>query len=279
MTSAPPAPRKRFGQHFLHDPMVLSRIVAAIAPRTDDHLVEIGPGLGALTLPLLQEAGRVEAVELDRDVIPHLRERCAGSGELIIHQADALSFDFQSLALQGSLRLVGNLPYNVATPLLFHLLDQLHPVDSLNPPLVRDMHFMLQREVVERLAAHPGGGSYGRLSVMVQYRCSVERLFTVAAGCFRPPPRVESAVVRLRPHAIPPVVVADHHSFALLVRQVFSQRRKTVRNTLRDLLAETAIREAGVDPGARPEVLSIAQFARLAEALPQAQARSSNEVV
>jgi len=267
MTSAPPAPRKRFGQHFLHDPMVLSRIVSAIAPHTDEHLVEIGPGLGALTVPLLKVAGKLEAVELDRDVIPHLRERCAGFGELIIHQADALSFDFRALALEGPLRLVGNLPYNVATPLLFHLLDQLHPVDSPNPPQVLDMHFMLQREVVDRLSARPGGTSYGRLSVMVQYRCSVERLFTVAAGSFRPPPRVESAVVRLRPHATPPVIVADHHAFALLVRQIFSQRRKMVRNTLRGLLTETAIRESGVNPDDRPEVLSISQLARLAEAL------------
>ncbi|CAK0772400.1 hypothetical protein CCP3SC15_4560001 [Gammaproteobacteria bacterium] len=189
LPTPPPAPRKRFGQHFLHDPRVLSRIVAAIAPQTEEHVVEIGPGLGALTLPLLREVGRLEVVELDRDVIPHLRERCAGIGELIIHQADALAFDFRSLATQGPLRLVGNLPYNVATPLLFHLLDQLHPVESaVGPPQVVDMHFMLQREVVERLAARSGEPSYGRLSVMVQYRCSVERLFIVSAGAFRPPP-------------------------------------------------------------------------------------------
>ena len=264
-----PAPRKRFGQHFLQDSSVLARIVAAIAPLPTDHLVEIGPGLGALTLPLLQAVGRLEVVEFDRDLIPHLRARCAAVGELTIHQADALAFDFSTLATCAPLRLVGNLPYNIATPLLFHLLGQLSPLQTPGPSRMVDMHFMLQREVVERLAAWPGSEHYGRLSVMIQYHCHVERVLIVPAGAFRPPPRVESAVVRLRPHARSPVVVSNYQHFAQLVRQAFSQRRKTVRNTLRGLLTEASIQAAGVDPGARPEVLSLAQFARLAEGLTQ----------
>lgn len=269
--SAPPAPRKRFGQHFLHDPGVLARLVSAIAPQPGECLVEIGPGRGALTLPLLQIAKRLEVIELDRDVIPYLEARCSDAGDLLVHQADALAFDFSLLARQKPLRLVGNLPYNVATPLLFHLLDQLHPVDAVEAPRFVDMHFMLQHEVVERLAASPGNADYGRLSVMIQCRCSVDRLFTVPAGAFHPPPQVKSSVVRLRPHVIPPIKMQNHHLFSLLVRQAFSQRRKTIRNTLRGLLTESAIQEAGVDPGARPEVLSLVQFACLAESLQEIQ--------
>ncbi|CAK0768690.1 Ribosomal RNA small subunit methyltransferase A [Gammaproteobacteria bacterium] len=272
-------PRKRFGQHFLHDPGVLARIIAAINPKLGENVIEIGPGRGALTLPLLREIGRLEAIELDRDLIPYLQKRCAAAGELIIHQADALSFDFSSLTSRGMPRLVGNLPYNVATPLLFHILDQLHPTElSPGPPRMIDMHFMLQREVVDRLVAHPGESSYGRLSVMIQSRCRVERLFTVSAGAFHPPPRVESAVARLLPHAIPPVVIADYLHFEYLVRQVFSQRRKTVRNTLRGLLTDSAIESAGVDPSDRPEVLSMNQFARLTQEWSASLKRNQKDV-
>lgn len=252
--------RKRFGQHFLHDPAILGRLVSVIAPQPNQFLVEIGPGLGALTLPLLRAADQLIAIELDRDLIPLLQERCTGIGNLVLHQADALSFDF--LTLPRPLRIVGNLPYNVATPILFHLLDQLYEEGA---PKFVDMHFLLQREVVDRMAAKPGESAYGRLSVMIQYRCEVTRLFLVPAGAFRPPPKVESAVVRLKPHLIPPVKILDIARFSSLVRQAFSQRRKTIRNNLRGWLTENEIQSVGVDLGARPEVLSLEQFAKLAE--------------
>ncbi|CAK0774080.1 Ribosomal RNA small subunit methyltransferase A [Gammaproteobacteria bacterium] len=255
-------PRKRFGQHFLHDPVILDRLVSAIAPQPGQHLVEIGPGLGVLTLPLLRAIDRLIAIELDRDLIPLLQERCTGIGNLVLHQADAISFDF--LALPRPLRILGNLPYNVATPILFHLLDQLY--EEREPKFV-DMHFLLQREVVERMAAKPGESAYGRLSVMVQYRCEVTRLFSVPAGAFRPLPKVESAVVRLKPHLTPPVKISDIVQFSSLVRQAFLQRRKTIKNNLRGWLTADEIQSAGVDPGARPEVLSLEQFSRLAELL------------
>jgi 16S rRNA (adenine1518-N6/adenine1519-N6)-dimethyltransferase len=250
-------PRKRFGQHFLHDAGVIARIVAGIAPRPGDRMVEIGPGLGALTEPLLRQLGRLHAVELDRDVVPALTERRADMGELIIHEADALTFDFSRLAShEGKLRLAGNLPYNISTPLIFHILTSSSQID--------DMHFLLQREVVERITATPGSGDYGRLSVMVQYRCRCERLFNVANGAFRPPPKVESTLLRLTPYERPPVRVEDDQRFALVVRQAFSQRRKTLRNNLRDLLSAAAIEGADVDPGLRPENLTLEQFAALA---------------
>ena len=182
-------PRKRFGQHFLHDPQVIARIVAAIHPVPGEQLVEIGPGLGALTRPLLQAARELDVVELDRDLLEPLQTRCAGLGTLRIHQADALAFDFARLRGEGPrLRVAGNLPYNISTPLLFHLLAQSEQI--------HDLHFMLQQEVVERMAAGPGEDAYGRLSVMLQYRCQVEALFTVGPDAFQPPPRVWSAVVR-----------------------------------------------------------------------------------
>ncbi len=249
-------PRKRFGQHFLHDPGVIRRIVAAIAPRPGDHLVEIGPGEGAITFELLRAAGRMDAVELDRDLVGPLRERSRGIGELVVHGADALRFDFCSLAAGGErLRLVGNLPYNVSTPLLFHLLDQSR--------CIRDMHFMLQKEVVERMAAEPGGRDYGRLSVMLQARCEVVPLFTIGPGAFRPPPKVDSAVVRLVPLAQLPDI-ADQAVFARLVAAAFAQRRKTLRNGLKGLLTAEAIAALGVDPGARAEQLPLDDFVRLA---------------
>ncbi|HXG28593.1 MAG TPA: 16S rRNA (adenine(1518)-N(6)/adenine(1519)-N(6))-dimethyltransferase RsmA, partial [Nevskiales bacterium] len=185
-------PRKRFGQHFLHDPGVIHRILAALAPQPGQTLVEIGPGLGALTVPLLQQAGELHVVELDRDVIPRLEAACAGHGRLIVHAADALRFDFRALAPPGGrLRLVGNLPYNISTPLLFHLLAQ---ADA-----IADMLFMLQKEVVERMVAQPGEPAYGRLSVSLAAQAAVEALFTVGRGAFRPPPKIESAVVRVVP--------------------------------------------------------------------------------
>jgi 16S rRNA (adenine1518-N6/adenine1519-N6)-dimethyltransferase len=251
-------PRKRFGQHFLHDPAVVRRIVAVIAPQPGDRLVEIGPGEGAITFELLRAAGHLDAIELDRDLVEPLRARSAGLGELVVHSADALCFDFCSLAGAGEkLRLAGNLPYNISTPLLFHLLDQ--------AACIRDMHFMLQKEVVERMAAQPGGKDYGRLSVMLQARCEVIPLFTVGPGAFRPPPKVDSAVVRLLPLAHP-LPIPDRALFARIVAAAFAQRRKTLRNGLKGLLDAETIAALGIDPGARAEQLALADFARLAAA-------------
>jgi len=249
-------PRKRFGQNFLHDPAIIDRIVAAIQPRPGDRLVEIGPGQGAITLPLLQAAGRLVVIELDRDLILPLQARCRAAGELTIHNTDALRFDFCQLATGGPLQVVGNLPYNISTPLLFHLLAQ--------GDCIREMFFMLQKEVVERMAAAPGGGSYGRLSVMLQYRCRVTPLFGIGPGAFNPPPRVESAFVHLAPHPAPPVTVDDEQVFSELVRRAFAQRRKTLRNTLREMMSAEEISSAGIDPTRRAETLSLEQFAGLA---------------
>lgn len=247
--------RKRFGQHFLHDEPVIQRLLMAIAPQPGQHLVEIGPGRGVLTEPLLAAVGELDAVELDRDLVADLQTRLAGSG-LHLHAADALAFDFAALRTDDRLlRIVGNLPYNISTPLLFHLLTQ--------ADVIADMHFMLQKEVVQRMAAEPGGRDYGRLSVMVQTVCQVESLFTVGAHAFHPAPKVDSAVVRLVPYAQPPVAIDDQAQFTHLVAQAFSQRRKTLRNSLRGGLDASAIQAAGIDPSARPEVLSPQDFATL----------------
>ncbi len=259
-SSGSPAPhraRKRFGQHFLHDPGVIARIVAAIDPQAGERLVEIGPGLGALTLPLLDRIGRLEVVELDRDVIPRLAERAAGRGELVIHEADALDFDFGALRGAGpKLRICGNLPYNISTPLLFHLLK--------SHAAITDMHFMLQKEVVARMAGSPSTKAYGRLTVMLAVHCRVERLFDVGPGAFRPPPRVDSAIVRLIPHAHPPFPVADPVRFAAVVAAAFGQRRKTLRNALDGVVDVPGFAAAEVDPGRRAETLEPREFARLA---------------
>jgi len=248
--------RKRFGQHFLHDPAVIARIVRCIAPQPGDALIEIGPGLGALTRPLLERAGTLRAVEIDRDVIPHLRDHCAGAGELVIIEADALSVDFA--AMGNDLRLTGNLPYNISTPLLFRLLGQ--------AAHIRDMHFMLQREVVDRMAAAPGEPAYGRLSVTLAARARVERLFTVGRGAFRPPPQVESAVVRMVPRA-PAFAIDDLALFDRVVTRAFAQRRKTLLNALKGLARRADLEAAGLDPGERAERIAPAAFARLANRL------------
>lgn len=251
--------RKRFGQNFLHDPHVIQRIVKSIRPREGQHMVEIGPGEGALTRELLPILGQLDVVELDRDLIPLLESKFATLGELRVHQADALKFDFCQLSPgPAQLRVVGNLPYNISTPLLFHLLDMSH--------CIQDMHFMLQKEVVQRITAKPGSGQYGRLSVMMQYHCQTEMLFTVGPGAFRPAPRVDSAIVQLTPYRQPPVEV-DPVILAQLVTRAFGQRRKTLRNNLKGLLDTGAIEAQGIDPGVRPECLSLEEFARLAQAL------------
>jgi 16S rRNA (adenine1518-N6/adenine1519-N6)-dimethyltransferase len=252
--------RKRFGQNFLHDAGVIDRILRAIHARPGDRLLEIGPGQGALTEGLLGSGAQLDVVELDKDLIPILNQKFAGQGNFNLHQGDALKFDFNSLgAAPSSLRVVGNLPYNISTPLIFHLLQ--------NASLIRDMHFMLQKEVVERLAAGPGGGDWGRLSIMVQYHCRVEHLFNVGPGAFNPPPKVDSAIVRLVPHTTLPHPAKDHRLLERVVREAFNQRRKTLRNTLKALLPNEAIEAAGVDGSLRPEQLDLAAFVRLADQL------------
>jgi 16S rRNA (adenine1518-N6/adenine1519-N6)-dimethyltransferase len=250
-------PRKRFGQHFLHDPAVIGRIVDAIRPMPGERLVEIGPGEGALTLPLLARGARLTVIELDRDLAAKLRARPEAGGALEVIEGDALKIRLADLAPTGErLRLVGNLPYNVSTPLLFRFIEQAGLID--------DMHFMLQREVVERMAAGPGSKAYGRLSVMLAAACRVEALFDIGPGAFRPPPKVWSSIIRLEPWREPPFPVPDPGRFADVVRHAFGQRRKTLRNALAGLVDEAAIRAAGCDPGARAETLPPAAFARLA---------------
>lgn len=251
-------PRKRFGQHFLHDPQVIRRIVAAIDPRPGQRLVEIGPGRGAITADLLRAAGRLDVVELDRDLIEPLARLGAHLGDLIVHHADALEFALCALYPHERLRLIGNLPYNLSTPLLFRFLDQ--------ADCIRDMHFMLQREVVERIAAAPGSKVYGRLSVMIQAYCRTEPLFRIGPGAFRPAPRVESGFLRLIPHRPLPHPVRDPAWLARLVAQAFAQRRKTLRNSLKGLVDVRLLEDQGLDPGQRAEELSVEAFVRLANA-------------
>ncbi|KAA3629606.1 MAG: 16S rRNA (adenine(1518)-N(6)/adenine(1519)-N(6))-dimethyltransferase RsmA [Proteobacteria bacterium] len=246
-------PRKRFGQNFLHDQSVIQRIVDAIDPRPGQHLVEIGPGQGALTRPLLERAGALEVIELDRDLIEPLRLLDNANARLTVYQADALRFDFGQLVREGRLRVVGNLPYNISTPLLFHLLDQ--------AAVIEDMHFMLQKEVVERMAAQPGGGDWGRLSVMIQYRCAVTPLFVVRPGAFHPPPKVDSMIVRLTPYATPPVTVTEPALLSKVVNQAFSMRRKTLRNALKGWVSPEQWTALAIDSRRRPETLSLAEFA------------------
>jgi 16S rRNA (adenine1518-N6/adenine1519-N6)-dimethyltransferase len=250
-------PRKRFGQNFLESRGVIDRIVGAIAPARGDRMVEIGPGLGALTRPLLERVDRLDVVELDRDLAATLAERLGHPAGLTIHTADALDFDFSALAADAPIRVVGNLPYNISTPLLFHLLDQ---ADS-----IRDMHFMLQKEVVDRICASPGGKAWGRLGVMTQLRADAARLFTVPPGAFRPPPKVDSAIVRIVPRALSDAERAELPVLENVVRSAFAQRRKTLRNTLKGLLDVEAIEAAGIDPGRRAETLTLDDFRRLAD--------------
>lgn len=249
--------RKRFGQHFLQDINVVARMVAAINPQPDDHIVEIGPGLGVLTEALLSYVPEMDAVELDRDIIPKLAKRCGPLGRLNIHAADALRFDFTSLADdERPLRIVGNLPYNISTPLMFHLLESRH--------MIQDMHFMLQKEVVDRLAAEPGNKDYGRLSVIMQYHCQVESLFVVPPDAFVPPPKVNSSIVRLVPYENPVVTVKDVKALETILNAAFSQRRKTLRNTLRGYLSAEQIEAQDIEPGRRAETLSLEEYAKLA---------------
>lgn len=250
-------PRKRFGQHFLTDPGVIDAIVQAINPRKDDIVVEIGPGRGAITGLLAANAGHLHCVELDRDLAAQLRRRYSDVDNVTIHEADALAFDFGGLG--ESLRVVGNLPYNISTPLLFRLLEQ--------RACIADMHFMLQKEVVHRMAAAPGSKAYGRLGIMLGCHLDIEALFDVDPRCFEPPPKVTSAVVRLRP--LPPgrFEIDDEEILGRTVATAFSQRRKTLRNALKSLVDESELAELGIDATARPETLAIADYVALANYL------------
>ncbi|HYP68240.1 MAG TPA: 16S rRNA (adenine(1518)-N(6)/adenine(1519)-N(6))-dimethyltransferase RsmA [Thiobacillaceae bacterium] len=243
------APRKRFGQHFLIDRSIIQAIVDAIDPKPADVLVEIGPGLGALTRPLLDRVPRLHVVELDRDIIARLKKTWP-SGQLIVHAGDALKFDFGSLG--KSIRVCGNLPYNISSPLLFHLM---HCAD-----LILDLTFMLQKEVVDRMAARPSTHTYGRLSVMLQRRFHLQALFDVPAEAFDPPPRVTSAVVRMIPKPSSDIVALDEPLFAEIVTAAFSMRRKTLRNTLANHLTPEEFAELGIDPGLRAENLDVSDY-------------------
>jgi 16S rRNA (adenine1518-N6/adenine1519-N6)-dimethyltransferase len=251
--------RRRFGQNFLVSPGVVAKIVEAIRPQAGDLLVEIGPGLGALTEPLLARLDHLHVVEIDRDLIARLRRRF-DPVRLTIHEGDALEFDFVALGTGlHTLRVVGNLPYNISTPLLFHL--------AACAGGVRDMHFMLQREVVERMVASPGGAEYGRLSVMLQYRFEMARLFLVPPGAFDPAPKVESAVVRMIPRPLAALTADDEPLFGEVVKSAFAQRRKMLRNTLREWLSEADWTALGIAPTRRAEELEVGDYVRITNRL------------
>jgi len=247
-------PRKRYGQHFLHDRGVIAKIIAAVDPQPGDAIVEIGPGTGALTGPLLDRVTRLEAVEIDRDLAARLE---AGHPRLVVHRGDVLRFDFGPLP--DRLRVVGNLPYNVSTPILFRLVEV---ADRL-----RDAHLMLQKEVVDRMVAAPSTAEYGRLSVMLQYRFEMRKLFDVKPGAFRPPPKVDSAVVRLAPKPAAALVAGDRAAFARVVTAAFTKRRKQLRNALAGIVDEDGLRALGIDPRLRPENLGVPQYVAIANAV------------
>ena len=266
--------KKRFGQNFLTDQGVIASLVDAISPKADDLMVEIGPGLGALTKPLLQRLNLLHVVEVDRDIIAWMQKEYANKA-IEIHNADALKFDFSSLhpsplvgeglgergepAEKSKIRVTGNLPYNISTPILFHLLD--------NVASIKDMHFMLQKEVVERMVAMPSTPAYGRLSVMLQYHLHMEYLITVPPEAFEPAPKVESAFVRCVPHASLPFVAKDEMQFAKIVLAAFGQRRKTLRNTLKGLLDDDGFAALNISSQLRAENLSLAQFVAISNYL------------
>jgi 16S rRNA (adenine1518-N6/adenine1519-N6)-dimethyltransferase len=252
--------RKRFGQNFLHDKSIIDDIVSAISPASEQHLVEIGPGQGAITESLIKSGGRLDVIELDRDLIPILKNKFSDANNLTIHQADALAFDFTQLAVQGELlRVIGNLPYNITTPLLFHLLAQARHID--------DMCFMLQKEVVERICAQPGSKNYGRLSIMIQHQCEAELLFTVPPEAFDPQPKVDSAIIYLKPLEQRRGGEIDLKLLNKVVTMAFSQRRKTLANTLKSILSSDAISALNIAPEQRAETVSIEQFVALARLL------------
>ena len=253
--------RRRFGQNFLSDPGVIANIIAEIAPNHDDCMVEIGPGLGAMTTPLLAGLNHLHVVEIDRDLIVRLKNNFSAS-KLTVHEGDALNFDFGKLAAHD-LRIVGNLPYNISTPILFHL--------AQFAAQVKDMHFMLQKEVVDRMVAEPGGSDFGRLSVMLQYRYDMDRLFIVPPESFVPAPKVDSAIVRMIPRPLSALTAVDEEMFATVVSAAFSQRRKMLRNTLRELISEADLEALGIKPTARAETLSVEDYINISNTLTSRQ--------
>lgn len=250
--------KKQFGQHFLADTHYVDKIVMAVNPKSGDRLVEIGPGQGAITFPLLRKHPQLTVIEFDRDLIAPLTAAAEPLGELTIIHRDVLQVNFTELAGTGQIRLVGNLPYNISSPILFHALD--------HAAAISDMTFMLQKEVVDRMAAEPGSKVYGRLSVMLQAYCRVDSLFIVPPGAFRPPPKVDSAVARLVPHDPASVGINDHQRFADVVRAAFGQRRKTLRNALNGVVSAEQFEAAGVRPDARAEQIPVSQFIALSNA-------------
>ncbi len=253
--------RKRFGQNFLQDHNIINNLLSYIHPSANQHWVEIGPGMGALTKPLLNRKVILDVIELDRDLVTYLQKRfsCFGK-QLTIHSTDALNFDFPSLASSDKkLRIIGNLPYNISTPLMFHLLN--------NTDCIEDMHFMLQKEVVDRICAEPGSKKYGRLSIMTQYHCITEFLFAVPPESFDPKPKVMSAILKLTPHQTPPVVLNNLKHLNEVVTQAFSQRRKTIRNSLKKLITEEQLIALNIDPSQRAESLTLNDFAQISNLL------------
>jgi len=254
--------KKRFGQHFLHDHRVIQKLIYEVNPKPSDLMVEIGPGLGALTFPLLDSLEQLHVVEIDRDVIKRLEQR--NNPKLKIHSVDALVYEFSELTNNSEepLRVVGNLPYNISTPLIFHLLE---PLSNANEEkfVITDMHFMLQNEVVERITAKPGSKTYGRLSVMVQYYCETEYLFFVGPESFDPPPKVDSAILRLTPWSERPFRAIDDKQLSKIIAQAFSMRRKTLRNNLKKLISAEQIESLGIEPSHRAETLGVEDFVKL----------------
>lgn len=251
--------KKQFGQNFLNNGRIIDQIVASIRPQTEDHMIEIGPGEAALTTPLIDVVKRLDIIEIDNDLIAPLKIRFASKPAFNLHHTDALSFDYSTLLEfepEQPLRVVGNLPYNISSPLMFHLLKFSEHI--------KDMHFMLQKEVVDRITAEPGIKAYGRLSVMIQYACQTEYLFTVGPENFTPPPKVDSAIVRLLPYKQKPFIADDEQKFADLVKQAFSQKRKTLRNTLKGWLTAEQIETCGINPTARAETVPVEKFVELA---------------
>lgn len=252
--------RKRFGQNFLHDQQIIDRIIREIAPDGDDHLLEIGPGQGALTKQLARSGARLDCVELDRDLADHLRHQYRDYDNVHIHQQDILKFDIEQIATgERPIRVIGNLPYNISTPVLFHLLKFY--------PLIADMSFMLQLEVVERMSASVGDKSYGRLSLMLQYYCAAEKLFNVPPQAFNPQPKVNSAIVRLSPHAELPLPARDVEQLKLVVRTAFNQRRKTLKNSLKTLISDETLASLAIDSTLRPENFSLADYVKISDAI------------
>ncbi|NVK11904.1 MAG: 16S rRNA (adenine(1518)-N(6)/adenine(1519)-N(6))-dimethyltransferase RsmA [Gammaproteobacteria bacterium] len=250
--------RKRFGQNFLSDPNIISQITFAIRPKEGQHIVEIGPGQGAITEDMVASGATVTAIELDRDLIPWLKVKFERNANFSILNQDALKTDYAEIAAGKQVRVVGNLPYNISTPIIFHLLEQAEHIE--------DMHFMLQKEVVDRMAAGPGDNNYGRLSVMTQYGCEVDGLFVVPPESFNPPPKVDSAIVRLRPRK-EKLALDSHEYFEHIVREAFSQRRKTLKNTLKKIIKPLGQPDLGVDLSLRPENLSVEDYVNISNTL------------